>query len=371
MRTVKWLSCFWAAGLAGCSLYPIPDDVTSLPTEEIVRHARCEIRSEVLGYLIHNEFIAPSATDKDIAAFAATVIKIRNKLKNRLKLSDKESYLLGLMDVAAVYSFDFNITERNNANGDAGFSLPFTVPKVLKGDASASIDLTRLGSRIFATGDHWGELIARPALCADIRPRPGNFAYPLDGSIGVGRAVRTFIDISNQGGDLGGQAAKDSFVDTLTFTTNVSASANASITLAAVPHSFRLVSASAGLGGSRIDIHKMTLSLAFPQAPSPPPIPAITGAKFEPGYLNAPFARPPLWRARYNLCVQDGRQREDKFQRLRHEAPEVYCITFADAFEPKPGNDAAKQAQQPPSTPITNEPQPAPRPVPSGRLNRL
>jgi len=372
MRTVKWLTCFGAVGLAGCALYPIPDDVTSIPTEEIVRHARCEIRTEVIGYLIHSEFIAPPATDKDIAVFLKYVESVKKKLKNGQTLSDKESHLLGLMDVAAVYAFDFNITENNKADGDAGFSLPFTVPKVLKGDASASLALTRLGSRIFATGDHWGQLISRPSLCADIRPRPGNFAYPLDGSIGVGRAVQTFINISNQGGDLGGDqgAAKDSFVDTLTFTTEVSASANASITLAAVPHSFRLVSASAGLSGSRKDVHKMTLSLAFPLPPKPPAIQPITGVKLESGYLNAPFARPPAWRARYNLCVQDGRQREDKFQRLRHEAPEVYCITFADAFEPKPGNDAAKQVQQPPSTPITNEPQPAPRVAPSGRLNR-
>jgi hypothetical protein len=375
MRTVKWLSCLWAAGLAGCSLYPIPDDVTSIPTEDIVRHARCEIRSEVIGYLIENGFIAPSATDRDIAAFHKYVQSIQKKLNNRQKLGDIESHLLGLMLVAAVYSFEFNITEHNNANGGAGFSLPFTGPKVLSGDGSASLDLMRVGSRIFATGDHWGDLIYRSNLCADVRPRPGNFAYPLDGSIGVGRAVRTFIDIANQEGDLGGQGpAKDSFVDTLTFTTTVNASANASIKLAAVPHSFRIVSASAGLSGSRIDMHKMTVSLAFPHPPSPPPVLAITGVKLEPGYLNAPFARPPVWRARYNLCVQDGRQREDAAKQLRFEAPEVYCITFADAFEPKPGLDAAaRQAQQLPSTPITNQPpQPAPRfAPPSGRPNRL
>jgi hypothetical protein len=372
MRTVKWLSCSWAAGLAGCSLYPIPDDVISIPTEDIVRHARCEIRSEVIDYLVHNQFIAPTATDKDLAVFGAVVDKIEKKSKIGQKLNDYESHLLGLMNVAAVYSFEFNITEHNNANGTAGLSLPFTFPKVLNADGSASLDLVRVGSRIFATGDHWGDLISRFNLCPGVQPRPGNFAYPLDGSIGVGRAVRTFIDIANQEGDLGGGqgAAKDSFVDTLTFTTTVNASANASIKLAAVPHSLRLVSASAGLSGSRVDIHKMTVSFAFPH---PPSIPAITGVKLTPGYLNAPFARPPLWRARYNLCVQDGRQREDKFQKLRFEAPEVYCITFADAFEPKPGNDAAAgQAQQPPSPPRPGQPpQAAPRLAPpSGRVNR-
>jgi hypothetical protein len=349
MRTVKWLSCFWAAALAGCALYPIPDDVTSIPTEDIVRHGRCEIRSEIIGYLIDGGIIAPSATDKEIAA---AVEKIKK---------DKKGFLSMLMGVASVYSFDFNITEHNNANGDVAFTLPFTVPKVFDAGASASLDLTRLGSRVFATGDQWGDLIINSKLCTGVRPRPGNIVYPLDGSIGVGRAVRTFIDIADQGG------AKDNFVDTLTFTTNVTGGANASITLAAVPHSFQLVSASAQLTGSRLDIHKMTLSFAFPHPLDPPAPPAITGVKFVPGYLNAPFQRPPVWRARYNLCVADARQREDAFHALRLEAPEVYCITYADAFEPKPGQVNDSQQQQRPPAQSAQPAQPA-QPAPTLRV---
>jgi hypothetical protein len=222
---------------------------------------------------------------------------------------------------------------------------------VLDGDGSASLDLMREGERVFSTGDHWDDLILRSKLCTNDRPRPGNFAYPLDGSIGVGRTVRTFIDIANQEGDLGDQeaqgAAKDSFVDTLTFTTTVNASANASITLAAVPHSFRLVSASASVTGSRTDVHKLTLSLTFPEPPSPPPVSEITGVNLDkPGYLNAPFQRPPKWRALYNLCVADGRQKEAKAKQLRFQAPEVYCIAYADAFEPKPGQKDLQEEQR-------------------------
>jgi hypothetical protein len=319
MRTVKWLSCFSAAGLAGCALYPIPDNVTSISTEDIVRHARCEIRSEIIGYLIERGAIAPSATDREMAA-------VVEKIK-----SDKYSFPALLMSVGSAYKFNFNILEHNNAHGNATFSLPFTVPKVLTGDSSAKLDLMRVGSRIFETGDHWDDLLSNDRRCAGVRPRPGNIVYPLDGSIGVGRAVRTFIDIVDQGG-----AAKDSFVDTLTFTTTVSADANASIALAPVPHSFRIVSASASLMGSRTDTHTLTLSFAFPHPLDPPASLARAGFKF----THAPFQRPPQWRARYNLCVSDGRQREDAVKLVRLEAPEVYCITFADHFEPKPGQQA-------------------------------
>ena len=327
MRIVKWFGCLWAAGLAGCSLYPIPDDVVSIPTEDIVRHARCEIRSGIIGYLIERGAIAPSATDREMAA-------VVEKIK-----SDKYSFPALLMSVGSAYKFNFNILEHNNAHGNATFSLPFTVPKVLTGDSSAKLDLMRVGSRIFETGDHWDDLLSNDRRCVGVRPRPGNIVYPLDGSIGVGRAVRTFIDIVDQGG-----AAKDSFVDTLTFTTTVSADAKATITLAPVPHSLRLVSASADVLGSRTDTHMLTLSLAFPHWLDPPASLANTGIQFP----NAPFQRPPQWRARYNLCVQDGRQREDAVKLVRLEAPEVYCITFADAFLPKPGL-AAGAVRQPPA----------------------
>ena len=60
MRTAAtWLGCIMAAGLTGCSLYPIPDDVTLIGTEDIIRHARCEIRSAVIDYVIQDQLIAP------------------------------------------------------------------------------------------------------------------------------------------------------------------------------------------------------------------------------------------------------------------------------------------------------------------------
>lgn len=42
-----------------------------------------------------------------------------------------------------------------------------------------------------------------------------------------------------------------------------------------------------------------------------------------------------LWRARYNLCVHDARNREDTLKTLRFSAPEVYCLEYASAFVPQ------------------------------------
>jgi hypothetical protein len=374
MRTAfRWLGCVFAAGLAGCSLYPIPDDVTLIGTEDIIRHARCEIRAAVIDYVIQEQLIAPSITEDEVIAFVkATEAKVKkwqqfnaaNPPQRRIdinkRLSPTERDISTLSGVAIVYTFDFNITENNNAGGSAAFKLPFTAPKVLDAGANASLNLTRQGQRNFSAQDRWGDMITKPERCKDGYPQHKNIVYPLEGSIGVGRVVRTFMDITKQGG------AKDSFVDTLIFTTQLGGGANAAIKLDSVPHSFRLVSAAASVNASRLDIHKMVVSLVFPRNRPE----AITGIQRFDGDLNAPFDRPEDWRARYNLCVADARAREDQFKLLRLEAPEVYCITYADNFAPNYG-PSPQQPVQPGFTPRTIPTPPPPVDRGGRRPNRV
>jgi hypothetical protein len=225
-----------------------------------------------------------------------------------------------LIRVAIAYSFDFHITEHNRAGGSAGFKMPWMATNAVDVAAAGAIDLTRAGSRVFGTEDSWEDyLIGDFFSDCDKVPwdqRPRTVLYPLTGSIGVGNVVRTFIEIEEQGG------AKDNFVDTLTFTTDVGGGIDAAVKIAPVPSQFRLVSATASVAASRVDIHKLTVSLAFPpQQPAPK---AITGVVRVDGDLNAPFERPPVWRARYNLCVQDARTRETAFKQLRLTDPVVY-----------------------------------------------
>lgn len=319
----------------GCSVYPIPDNKLSVNTEDIVRHAHCEMRSAIVDLVIQKGFVGPGAGETQVIDFAKSVAakssqaKKNDKGKKPVVLTARERAFQDLMGVSVVYSFDFNITENNTAAAGVGFKMPFTAPSVLDADAGATLNLTRQGQRQFKSGDSWGGLVVRADRCRGVHPRERNLVYPLDGSIGIGRVVRTFIDITEQGG------AKDSFVDTLLFTTQVGGSAGASVKLNPVPHSFRVVSASAGLSASRLDAHKMIISLVYPRPSAPAPPGAISGATRFDGYLSAPFDRPPDWRARYNLCVSDAREREDTFKVLREQPPEIYCITYADEFAPQ------------------------------------
>jgi hypothetical protein len=334
MRMVNWIGCIFAGGLAGCSLYPIPDDVMSINTEDIVRHARCEMRSAILEHMVHNGIIPPQFTDEGIRS---QIKEATRKAKaKRPPLSEPEEKLLRLASVAVAHTFDFNIRERNWTDAGVGFRLPWTGTNVLDVGAVGALDLTRQGQRQFGAEVRWDELITRSDRCQVPWEQPGNIVYPLSGSIGVGRVVKTFIDIDDQGG------AKDNFVDTLIFTTDVSGGANATVKLDPVPHQFQPVAASAAVAASRLDVHKMVVSLVFPR-PSIPRFDPITGVTRVDGDLNAPFERPADWRARYNLCVADARTREDLFKQLRLQAPEVYCITYADEFVPRYGRPAERR----------------------------
>ncbi|WP_156947370.1 hypothetical protein [Bradyrhizobium sp. WSM3983] len=361
MRTINWLGCIFAAWLGGCSFYPVPDDVSPYRTEDIVRFGRCEVKSALLRHLERRHIITDQTGPDKIRS------RIEALKRTKRKLSDDELHLLRLTKVAIVYSYDFNITESNHAGAAAGFRLPWAA-NTLDVGGTGGLDLTRVGWRVFGTEDSWDDLVTNTKLCDKLPgPRPENIIYPMTGSlgvdpdpligsIGIGRVVETFIDIDEQRG------AKDNFVDTLTFTTSASGGATATVQLDPVPNQFRPVSGSASVGASRVDIHKLTISLAFPQ-PEPPAAPdAISGVKRTEGDLNAsPFERPPAWRARYNLCVQDARTREASFKQLRLTDPLVYCIAYADEFAPRYGRVGEQQTVATTTTTTTTTTTPKPR----------
>jgi hypothetical protein len=362
-------------------MYPIPDDVALIKTEEIVRYGRCEMRAAVIDRIAEDKerlrqiielpeinhgvrkwlegkkiSLAMVTRDQAVMALVVAITEIvetqqeenrqkydklhkeaktprefKKKLRElQAKLSKQLTAKLGraqefrqYLDVAVVYEFDFEITEENETTGNMAFKLP-TVAKTIDANASAALLLTRRGKRTFKTQDRWGKLVSQEKLCSEFAVARRNVLYPLGGSIGVDRVVTTFTDLIDQGG------SKESFVDALVFTTDISGEVNASIKLTPVPKVFRLVSAGVHHSGSRVDVHKLTLSLVFPKPESNE---AIYGVDRFDGDLEEPFDRPADWRARYNLCVADARGREDTLKQLRLTAPEIYCIEYADYFD--------------------------------------
>jgi hypothetical protein len=233
--------------------------------------------------------------------------------------------------VAVAYDFDFGITERNNVNAGLAFKLPLS-DRVLDLSAGGSLDGKRVGQRTFKAQETFEQMVERDQWCANFKVRDENLLYPITGSIGLRKVVKTFIAISEAGG------GKDSFVDTLTFTTTVSGKIGGVIKINPVPNSFRLVSADAAIAGDRTDVHKLVISLAFPAREQRDRDPnTVKQSKLKQCNQSGicvedEYPLNPVWRARYNICVADARGREDTFKVLRDSPPEVYCLTYADAF---------------------------------------
>ena len=145
-----------------------------------------------------------------------------------------------------------------------------------------------------------------------------------DAAIGMTKAVHSFVELTEFGG------AKGEFTDTLTFTTTLSGSLKPTLTLAPVPAHFRVVSASGELSAGRIDKHSVTISFAFPTVDLRDVVVDRPGHFEKASVLfNADSLRritlESIERAKENLCIARGLDREAAAGTLRLYPPELYC----------------------------------------------
>ncbi|MET4389898.1 hypothetical protein ABIB73_005678 [Bradyrhizobium sp. F1.4.3] len=337
--------------LTGCSIHPLVDDVSPIPTEAIVAAARCELR---LG-LVHQVEVWFADEDPPVTRFDPNTIGdktggednvklLHKRFPNTAKQDDWEQY----MDIAIAYEWTFDITETNHADASVGFRLPVLNPAgTVDVGAGGNANTTRQAKRTFKNQDTFKGLLTQNwyNFCNDINrsveyfpntptgrppfePQPERGLYPITGSIGLARAVTSFLKIAVQEGAL------DTFTDELTFTTAFDGRVGGAVTLAPVPKEFRLVNASTNFAGSRLDMHKVKISMAFPKARATQKTEKQKVDELlndvKGGYeLNA------QWRAAYALCVVDARSREDDFKLLRLDPPEVTCLKSTDTFYPR------------------------------------
>jgi hypothetical protein len=202
--------------LIGCSTAPLPDDVSRKSTYDIVEQIRCEAKAAVMD---HGG---------------------------------------GFHKAAIVYNFEFKINERNDAN--VGFTLLDRLkgPGSINVNAGAQANLMRDGNRNVEVIDSFEDL--RKLNCT--RDREANWLYPLTGDVGMYNAVATFIQL--QQADNPGGTRIFAFADTLTYTTTFTGGVNATLTLApaAVLDQFRFTAANAAATGKRMDMHKVTVTMA-------------------------------------------------------------------------------------------------------------
>jgi hypothetical protein len=236
-----------ALALGGCSIHPLPEDVSGKSTFAIAQSIRCEAQQALREYAADPKY--------DTGAIA--------------------------------YDFSFQITEDNLANAAPTFKDPFSAfssltvgvfgagnPLVTSGGtAGTGGALQRVAIRKFALVDGFGELKRADCGNAVARARP---LYPITGSIGLREVVRTFMLLEGTGALQGDPSVAQTaftksvgttvdFSDELRFTTTLTTGTLVpNLVLAPLTGQFRLVGLIGGFGADRQDIHHVVVALTLP-----------------------------------------------------------------------------------------------------------
>lgn len=250
--------------LAGCTVHPLPDDVTS-NTVAIVQKIRCEARDAVLAGL--RNALTKKGTETDKAFVAEAQLSSLLDEKGRASLSGGlKDYLRTYSGGAIGYDFSFDITVHKDNSMGINLFNPF-------GNGTRTFDIgggvTRQnqGTRSFQIVDTFAEL-------AKLSPEKGgenpcanldadNSLYPLTGKIGLEEVVGTFLELNDMAGiEYKGAGDKTTtFSDTIEFQTILSGRVNPKIELLPVKHGLSVADASMTNTVKRTDKHKVTIAL--------------------------------------------------------------------------------------------------------------
>jgi hypothetical protein len=221
----------FAAGLAGCSTYPLPQDVSRKNTYDIVEKLRCEAQEGLRAGLV--EVLGTHQTNHRF-----------------------------LTDTVIGYDFVFDIVEDNNASSG---KLEFDRRAFRSGssfglDFSSLATLQRKNRRDFRIIESLSQL--NKAKCSTDEARK-NWVYPITGAVGLDEVVRTYIRLEKLTSfKVKGQNDPIIFSDKLDFTTDLQAGVQPDLTLATPAGSLRLSKLSILGQAKRKDIHTVTVAIS-------------------------------------------------------------------------------------------------------------
>jgi hypothetical protein len=253
-----------AASAGGCAIRPLPEQVTGVSTDEIVKRIRCEARDAIR--LKASDYLS-FHTEDPAAIVLSQALGQENydfDRKQFLRLSNQpRQALIKVGSSAIAYNFTFDMTEINNldptwdgiaaiTNGTFGLGI------------TAGVDRSRHSIRSFTVSDSFaGLLMDVPwSYCKDRTVRSPNYLYPIVGRVGVGEMISNFIDISLfdnlKAGDKGPPAVSDS----IEFQTNLALGIAPSVVLTPVTKAFTTKGATFGFVNKRQDSHKVIVGLS-------------------------------------------------------------------------------------------------------------
>lgn len=275
MRIRTYSSLALSMIVVGCSIHPLPKDVTRDTTLEIINKIRCETRRALVERVkvVLEEEHSPtnqSLLEKLKQPGGASEEMICNL--HPAAFDEAASKRINKFAASTIaYTYKFTILEHKAKSGTANFRLPFTKGNFTLG-LTAGSDKKRQNLRSITFGDIFSSLITgrhsdgRPTglNCESVGQPRKHWIYPITGKIGMAEVVNTYIDLAKI------SKRVDTFSDTLTFTTKINVGADPKVTLTRfLPKKFSLADASASYAADRTDEHEVGLVLKTPDPKKP------------------------------------------------------------------------------------------------------
>ena len=122
-HSLRWAVAIAATSLTGCSIHPIPDDVSHYSTEEIVRNVRCEAKQAV------RDRIELGLLKFGLVNINPEKVLVDKKSFDIIRRTDRElaEKFLAYGASTITYDFEFIINENNDKDGAVTFGLPLWV----------------------------------------------------------------------------------------------------------------------------------------------------------------------------------------------------------------------------------------------------
>jgi hypothetical protein len=312
-----------AVYLEGCAIHPLPENVTSFDTNNIVFHIRCEardaVRNATIKYLLNPRQLFSEATREE-----------GRKLLNGGRFEDLDFkqldsrprfFLTKYQATAIAYDFTFDITEDNAAAANANFVSQIT-SGVIGLAAGVSTDRQRETIRNFRVTDTFGGLRKLSGCEGSDTIVAGDYIYPIAGKVGLEEMVMTFVNL-NEHENLAppksavldnaqtafaavaaeapakkptkklaapADSAKVSVLaDTFNFTTTLTGTLTPTLTITPVAHLSRLnlTQATVPLSAMRKDIHKLVVAMSVGNTACAPSAGLLLSSPVSPGKTPA------------------------------------------------------------------------------------
>jgi hypothetical protein len=231
-----------AAGLTGCSVHPLPQDVSFANTVQIVKRVRCEAKEGLEEALKKAALQGPVRKKHVEKIIAGTAIGFEFKFE------------MGETNKAESGTLTFT---RDGANGGEKFELTLNADL---NDGHGADNSTRMNTRIFRVVDELKDLKDAPCGRREATTGP-NLVYPITGSTGMAEVVRTYIELEAMT-DLASQGEMVTFSDELDFTTTLETGAAIDVSLRTPVGSLRLSRATVTGSLVRKDTHSVWVVLA-------------------------------------------------------------------------------------------------------------